>query len=999
MWERYKPIKQVFVNRESYLGWMTDALSRCQERSVVLHLRGLGGIGKTSLFERWKGLVEKTILLDFRRVKSLFNRLDALAKAAAWQGIKLPRFDLLWTIRLRFVKGIQPTQDPGRSWAFDLVKVLPFVGSMVDISKAIKTVGAKLRPQLKRRFGTVAGWLQTRLGNNYVEKVLEVLWRDPHQAEFLFLDALLEDLRGRKQLQQPLLILLDHFEAVDGEHRYWQYGDQKISEAELWYIFLSSLANTVGVAASRRALPPNLSAEVTIEEAELTELDEASSRDLLTQRGVPPELHTQIVSISGGNPFVLNAICDLAECCPLSGEDVESLRAETLEQVRLKTWRRLLNLAEGLLEFIDQAGLIPFFDQKILEIAAPNLRTDHWERLTRLSFVHDRGDGYWELHALARDLVLAELGDQLPRLAKEVADRLEGVSIELSDYRLMGVSLTVREFADQSLTYVKAREIGNDLIKRERHPDALVMVDFIRFTSDEGRAMRARIRAVIYHALNRIIEAENDFRQCIRIYRDLMMQDPDRYLPEIVYPLSNLSLLLVEVGRSSEAEAALQEAVQLSKELVAKNPSEAARETLAYSLRHFADFLTSTGQYSEAQKIYYSVIELNKGLSSKTLAPLSTAHIHLSLGRLSIQSGKPDEAEDLYYEALSCFNEFKDEPNIEQGGGLLCLAGLTSLFILTGRVKDAEEDGREVIRLAKTLAKETPHVYQVILGDAFNLHGILHRQAGQPAGAELELREALRIYRELAEKNPDLYGQRVAQALNNMAILFRQTVQPESAEMAYQEALEIHRQLAGKSPDLYRRHLAANLTNYGVFLRQAGRFSEAESVLREALAIRRKLASEAPEFNLLGVATSLNNLGVVLAVDGRFSEAQSVFQETLRLRRILAAKAPSLYQGCLASTLNNIGILNKRRGQLVEAERAYQEALEIQEELLQKAPDLFKTELTQIISNCLLLFKERRSNPVVRKLQERLESLGITEPSDTEKWSEDEKDLNGFLLT
>jgi tetratricopeptide (TPR) repeat protein len=745
-------------------------------------------------------------------------------------------------------------------------------------------------------------------------------------------------------------------------------------------------------------MPPNLRTEVAVEEVELTELDEVSSRDLLKQRGVPPELHTQIVSISGGNPFVLNAICDLAECCQLTGADVESLRADTLEQVRLKTWRRLLSLAEGLLEFVDRAGLIPFFDQKILEIAAPNLRTDHWIQLTKLSFVHDRGDGYWELHALARDLVLAELGDQLPKLAKEVADRLEEASIELSDYRLMGLSLTVRELADQSTTYTRARDIGNDLIKHDRHLDGLTMVEFIRFMSDEGRAMRARIRAVILHALNRIIEAETDFRQCIQIYRGLASENPDKYLPQIVYPLSNLSLLLVNVGRSAESEAALQEAVQLSKEFESKTSSEAARETLAYSLRLFADYLASTGQFSKAQKIYKRVIELNKGLPSKTLAPLTTAYIHLSLAQLSIQSGKPDEAEDLYYEALERFNEFKNEPNIEQGGGLLCLAGLTLLFLKTARIKDAEETGREVIRLAKTLAKETPHVYRVTLGHSLNLYGVLHRQTGQLAGAELELQEALDIYRELAEKTPDIYLQWVAIALNNKAILYRQTNQPDKCDASYQEALDVHRQLFDKSPDLFGRQLATNLTNYGVILRQSKRFSEAERVIREGLAIRRKLVSQEPEFSLQEVATSLNNLGVVLAAAGKLSEATTVFQESLRYYRILAAKAPSLYQGRYTSILNNMGLLYRKRGQFVEAEQAYQEALELQEELAEKAPDLFKPKLTQILGNFLLLLTDRRKpTQEIAALQDKLDRIGVTKPPTREEWSEYEEDLYGIF--
>jgi hypothetical protein len=48
MYERYEPVEKVFDDREGYLDWMDDALARRQEQSVVLHLRGIGGVGKTA---------------------------------------------------------------------------------------------------------------------------------------------------------------------------------------------------------------------------------------------------------------------------------------------------------------------------------------------------------------------------------------------------------------------------------------------------------------------------------------------------------------------------------------------------------------------------------------------------------------------------------------------------------------------------------------------------------------------------------------------------------------------------------------------------------------------------------------------------------------------------------------------------------------------------------------------------------------------------------------
>ncbi|MHA1906816.1 MAG: hypothetical protein ACW98Y_05955, partial [Candidatus Thorarchaeota archaeon] len=42
VYERYEPSDRIFVDREEYLDWMQGALKRCKEKSVVLHLRGIG---------------------------------------------------------------------------------------------------------------------------------------------------------------------------------------------------------------------------------------------------------------------------------------------------------------------------------------------------------------------------------------------------------------------------------------------------------------------------------------------------------------------------------------------------------------------------------------------------------------------------------------------------------------------------------------------------------------------------------------------------------------------------------------------------------------------------------------------------------------------------------------------------------------------------------------------------------------------------------------------
>ena len=441
MYKHYESSEDVFVDREEHIEWMNKALERCKKKSVVLHLKGIGGIGKSSLLNHWINTHEKTIRLDCEQYTEFYQRLNMLAKGAVLQGVKLQRFDILWQIRQRFVEGVEPVREEGRQWAKEVVMAIPFIGSLASIGSAITAVGSKVTPKLKGKYGAIGKWLQETLGKNYIEQLLEILWKDPRRAEFLYLSAFLEDINNRDILDIPIIFLLDHFEYVDNEKTQWRYSGKRITETELWILFLSLLSNCVGVMASRRAAVKK--EETQIEETELLELDKDSCIEMLELQGVVDEnLQERIVSVSGGNPFVVDAICDMINTSDVSVSDIEGLRADTLAEVRLKVWRRLFSQAEGLHNLINRAGIVPYFDERIMSIIAPELTTDSWDRLKKLSFVVMRDDGTFVLHDLAEELVIAEMGHRMDALVDDVSELLERKYEELEDIKLKGFSLS-----------------------------------------------------------------------------------------------------------------------------------------------------------------------------------------------------------------------------------------------------------------------------------------------------------------------------------------------------------------------------------------------------------------------------------------------------------------------------------------------------------------------------------------------------------------------------
>ena len=1044
MYEHFEPSERVFVDREEYLNWMAEALERCKEQSVVLHLRGIGGIGKSSLLDYWKSTIHETIRLDCEQYADFYGRLNVVAKGAVLLGVNLRRFDVLWQIRQRFVEGVEPVKEKGREWAKEVVMAIPFIGSLASIGSAIGAIGAKVSPKLKGRYGELGEWLQTRLGKDYIQRLLEILWKEPRHAEFLYLDALLEDLNRRKTSGMPILFLLDQFEDVDNEKRRWRFRGKEITEAELWYVFLSSLLNCVGVLASRQALPSQTIEDIKIEESELTELDRDSCIKLLNQRQIEGlGLRDRIVSVSGGNPFVIGAICDLADSESLSLSDVEDLRADTLEAVRLRTWRRLFGQEHDLLDLTEKAGLMPFFDRRTMTIVAPGMRTDHWDRLIRLSFIREWGDGTWVLHDLARDLIVAELGQRLQESTDEMAESLEKASTSESDYSLLGLALSVRALAAERGALAELGSIVSDLMWRNEFSNALTLLDAVRIDTQESHVVMQGLRGSVFTHLFRVADGEHALREALEISRELGEKIPDEILVHVARTLSFLGFLLYQTDRVPEAEESYREALAIYRGLdettLGRRPQDmawtlfnlgwllmavnrledgekASREALQLyeksvptplydpmrgimiSQRNISTALFLTGRLSEGEKILREVLGIGRERASKKPDSLSDVRdlgvSLLNLGELLRYIHRPLEAIGLFQEALQLWRGLaKKESEVFLPTVPYALNSLAVPLTQTGNYSEAEDAYLEAFDIYGELAEKAPDAFSKEVAWTRHDFAVLLRRTGRASEAEVELREALKTHRENSAKSPDRFDHLVSWSLNNLAVLLRQTGRSTEAEEAYREALDTAREISHKAPEVvFLADLVATvLSNLAVLLRQTGRTTEAEAALLEALKMRRQLADRSPGHFLHRVATTLNNLGVLLAETDRASEAEVTISEALEIRKELVKESPAVHGPGIASCLNNLGTILSRTGRIAESEEVYREAIDVGEQLVSKAPTVYQDVLaTPLCNYALLLSAIDNREDSLQNTTTRLKELGIGSLPENEIWSEDE---------
>lgn len=1023
MYKHYKPAQEIFVNREEYIQWMDEALVRCKGRSVILHLRGIGGIGKSTLLNHWTRTIHSTVRLDCQQYTEFYSRLDILAKGAVRVGVDLKRFDILWHIRKRFVEGVEPATEKGREWAKEVLVAIPFIGSLASIGSAIKSVGESVAPKLRQRYGDVGQWLQDRLGVKYMERLLEILWKEPQHAEFLYLDALLEDINNRKSVEEPLLLLFDHSENVDYEEKRWIYSGKKIAEMELWYVFVSSLKNCVGVVASRRAAPILTDKTLVIEEKELVELDRNSSRELLLQRGVTDaNFMEKIMSISGGNPFVINTICDMQEAEDLSIEEIENLRAETLDDIRLKTWRRLFSHTKDLLGLVDRAGLLPSFHKELMSIVSPDMKTDQWERLTRLSFVKPRSNGYFVLHDLARDLVRAELGERLGAVANEVSQLLREASRRDGNPALLGFSLSVQALDSEESALDDLRSLVRSYIRKGLYQDALTFLENLTFQTYRGDVELLGHRGMICTELRRYPEAEFSLRAAIGAI--IQLSDSDSIINRASVGSFRIYLadMLCETMNFSEAEENLLSALEILR-VVAESGSEKDLRELMNCLRGLAYFYYRVVRASEGVQYGLEALEMARKLGDQNELTRTLNVAAIALGN----AGQYDEQIRLYREAISLQRKTAANSNATPYDKAILAALLSNLNLNLLDQEEVERNYAEVFEIRTELSELRP--IGVPLWKM--LYGWWCLRTYRFDEAEGLIKEALEFFLEqrkddmdaltqfvdytrlmlsmiylikdnlvLARKTMDLvslvemarlgvpseYVKIVGQLVHSFSGLYYNLIhQTTKANAEYQKALELLDTWVIDSADEVT-YAVQSLNNIGILYGSIGKLDEAEVVLKRADNL---VTSFGVSWVAKGFSAICNgNLAMIDYAKSRIDDAETKCKITIEELSVFVDKAPAIVLPLLCRILNNYSILLCRNEKLDEAISAIENALAIKKKLVEKEFNFFKESLATSLNNlAILLYKKGELSASMKNLGEALPILRELTKETPEKYS------------
>ncbi len=1023
-------LEEKCVDRNEWLKWMIEALNSCSNSNVLIHIHGVGGIGKSTLLKHWKKEYSNSLLIDCKIHGDFYARLERLASEFNRLDIKLPRFDTLWEIKVRSINRYEPAAKDGKDWVLQTVTLVPVIGSFVDQADRLRKLGIHLKEILKQRTGSLGNWLETYLGDDFTEEMVRNLFDDISNAMNLFLKALEDDFNSRpKDKCRPLIVMLDRYETVNRDIPLLTIDDKKVNEAELWQIFLSKLVDCVGVTAGRESFDEEWCSLIKMEQMRINEFDDDGCKELLEHNKVGDlDLQKLLIDISQKHPFLLDLICSAVTKKGLTLETVRGLEADSLEETRVKVWNILFDRVGSLTRVIDFAALLPFFNKDTLQILYPDLKGPEWFALTRLSFVTPLDEQWWEMHDLARTLAISELGRKKNTIIEELRNNLLRVAELENRPILQGMAISAsailnEENAIQEL-YDTAYKLTNAAVTVDQYSDVLDLLKGVEFESIEGKALRETFMGLVSYSLGKPSEAEafltfassfhhsrsgrelgrkrlyialmydtfgclysdtfrpkqaeESYHVALNLLTELETEEPGTYSLEIAKTLNHLAILVSDMNKPAQALSAYKGALLLYKKL-AQNDLGQYLTDVGKVLNNLAILYSDNCEPDEAERAYEEALEIYKELASTSpkLYLCDVAMVLNNLGLLYNDTGRLNEAENALKESLRIYEKLAIEyPEMHRSDVAMANYSLSVLFLGICDLKNAEDHINKALLMYRELMKTTPELHQGNFADALRCQGKIFEATHRPDEAEQIYRESMCIYEELAESASEVYKDEIALVLHNLGNLYHNIWKTDEAELSYQKSLHIYEGLAEDAPRQYEPNIAMVLCDLAYLYTEINRFEQAEKALERALEIYEKVANLAPVCFETQVATTLTSFADLYVETKRWDKAEETYDKALDIHRNSTTTPLWLHRHHIADCQNRIAKLHIKMKKFEESEKEFEEALEIFQALTSYSPHSFLDKVTKVLSNLGNLYSETsRFEDAEKRFSESLENL------------------------
>ena len=533
--------RPLIVGREDILSLLGQMLIDDRLERKILHLYGIGGIGKRTILRYWQKSIANSIFIDLSVQNTLLEQINYLAGQLRLREYNLPRYDFLWTIKIEVIDKIQSKTGSTITHGLGILEVAPsIIGSAATLAKNIYELVQKY---VKKNRGTIKSWIDAHLTETEKSNPA-LIWSDVQRTEELLFMALLDDFNSHVPVNKERMLILLYGVDLRIENTLVPQQDLESTRNTRWFWFLSSLNNCIAVTAGETPLSKSICDQFAIEQRELLPLNDDDARRLASyflrnydELENDPRIVDLIVEISHGHPHSIGHYCDAIIELFLNDTAVDDIikkasidGSPSLDVARTKIWIVLFKDAESMGQLIDYAAIVPFFDRNVLQAFIPDLHTETWIRFIHMSFVRPwNNDGWYYLHPVARSNILVELKPRLNDMMEGIKSTLLGLIRKYNDLTYGILAISAMALTDEEYAIGMLQNIYFDLLEKNKYDLLIKFLKLIQMQSRYGWAVVFNLLLGVTTSLGRIVEANQYQQKLIHLYPDHSHLQPNEY--------------------------------------------------------------------------------------------------------------------------------------------------------------------------------------------------------------------------------------------------------------------------------------------------------------------------------------------------------------------------------------------------------------------------------------------------------------------------------------
>jgi serine/threonine protein kinase/Tfp pilus assembly protein PilF len=325
-----------------------------------------------------------------------------------------------------------------------------------------------------------------------------------------------------------------------------------------------------------------------------------------------------------------------------------------------------------------------------------------------------------------------------------------------------------------------------------------------------------------------------------------------------------------------------------------------------------------------------------------TAIAIERARAYGQLGRLYMETGHNDQAEDAFEQALLILQPLADanpESAPEKRELAHAYTELAALYEKTLRTDQAEQTFKSALQALKELTIRLPDSLEdhVELAWVHESLGVLYAHSNRFEQAERALKDCLAILEPLANDRPEVQKP-LAAGYHSLALVYSDTDRIDLAEKPAERALALHKALAkGTSPA--QLEVIKSYEAVARVYSQTSRYALAEDCHSKASALCKQLAAEHPtvvNYQVMLAHICLEQADLFSRNDCN-PKAENAYQQALEIARLISASNPERLhlEGIIRQ---NLGWFWQRAGKSSEALVSYDKAIAAFEAVLKREP-------------------------------------------------------------